>query len=790
MSDNQEISIEIDGQCLSAQKGEMVIAVADRADIRIPRFCYHEKLPIAANCRMCLVEVEKAPKPLPACATPVMPGMKVKTRSPLALEAQRAVMEFLLINHPLDCPICDQGGQCELQDVAMGFGRNISRYTEKKRVVADKSLGPLIATDMTRCIHCTRCVRFGQDVANIREMGATGRGEFTQIGTYIEKSIDSELSGNIIDLCPVGALTSKPFRFKARAWELKQSNGIAVHDVLGSNVYMHAWRNQVMRVVPKQNEHINEVWLSDRDRYSYEGLNSPDRLQYPMIKSETGEWIKTDWHKALTVALEQIQQTLHEKGPAEVGALISPNASTEEHYLWQKFCREHQIGNIDHRVYHQNTRLASTASHDYPRLGLSLEALEQCEVIVLIGTNIHKDVPLLGHRIVKAAKNGAKVVMINPVRFMTNFKVEHEFILPHGDMIEPLAALLKSLAENKHTELLSGVTANQEMREIAELLKQTNKKAILLGPLAISHPHFDELYFLANECAKSAHASFGVLPIGGNNAGAYLADSLPEPNALSANEMFAKPLSTYLLYQLDPEFDCPNPAKTLTTLAKAKSVIAFTAYISDALKKYATVLLPVVPFSETSGTYVNGLEEWQTMDAAVTPLGEARPGWKVLRVLGNLFKLDGFEYESTDEVLAELKNHLANKPGKDIYHTNIEPLKLSLGAGLNSGKLNRIAPVGLYQVDSVVRRAAALQKTSDSQQMQFVYINSKEAKKRKLTENQLVHVLQDNQKSQAIVLKLSEQLPDGVILAYHGVEALNNLGAHGEWVDLQGVNAS
>jgi NADH-quinone oxidoreductase subunit G len=794
MSDIQESSIEleIDGQTLRAQKGAMVIEVADEAGIRIPRFCYHKKLPIAANCRMCLVEVEKAPKPLPACATPVMPGMKVKTRSPMALEAQKSVMEFLLINHPLDCPICDQGGQCELQDVAMGFGQDISRYTEAKRVVKDKNLGSLIATDMTRCIHCTRCVRFGQDVANIREMGATGRGEFTQIGTYIEKSISSELSGNIIDLCPVGALTSKPFRFKARAWELKQSNGVSTHDILGSNLYLHAWRNQVMRVVPRENEQLNEVWLSDRDRYSYEGLNSPDRLQKPMIKSESGEWQEVDWHKALTVALEQVQKTLHEQGPAQIGSLISPNASIEEHYLLQKFCRDHEIGNIDHRVFQQNNKNQSSLP-SYPSLGITLEELEKTEVIVLIGTNIHKDIPLLGHRIVKAVKNGAKVIMINPAHFSTNFKVDHDLVYSYGEMIKPLAGILKASGVTKQAGLLSAVNISPQEQVIAELMAQPGKKAIFLGPLGISHPNFDELYFLATEWAKQAQASFGLLSHGGNSAGAYIAGAIPDPAGLCANEMFAQSLKTYLLYQIDPLIDSPNPGKTKLALSQAESVIAFTSYVSETLKQYATVLLPVVPYTETAGTYVNAMGQWQTVDAAVTPLGEARPGWKVLRVLGNLFKLDGFDYQNTNEILAEVKLQFANKPGKNLYHTDFVPAKLSLTNVAPIGApLVRVAPIGLYQIDNITRRAAALQNTPDNQQTSFVYLNKQEAVKRELFDGHPVRLIQPefDKMSDPLLLKISDSLPDGVVLAYHGLSELNLLGGNGEWVDVQPVDSS
>ncbi len=791
---SEEISIEIDGQTLSAKKGAMVIEVADEAGIRIPRFCYHKKLPIAANCRMCLVEVEKAPKPLPACATPVMPGMKIKTRSPLALEAQQSVMEFLLINHPLDCPICDQGGQCELQDVAMGFGRTISRYTEAKRVVADKNLGSLIATDMTRCIHCTRCVRFGESVANIREMGATGRGEFTQIGTYIEQSIDSELSGNIIDLCPVGALTSKPFRFKARAWELKQSHSVSVHDLLGSHLYLHAWHHQVMRVVPRENEQINEVWLSDRDRYSYEGLNSPDRLQKPMIKSESGEWKEVDWHQALTVALEQIQKTLHEHGASQIGALISPNSSVEEHYLLQKFCRDHSIGNIDHRLFQQNNKNQASLP-SYPTLGTTLEDLEKTDIIILIGTNIHKDIPLLGHRLVKAVKNGAKVMVINPVHFSTNFAIAHELVCPYGDMITPLAAILKASGMTKNAGLVSELNPTQLEQDIAALLVQPGKKIVLLGHLALSHPKFDELYFLATELAKQTQASFGLLSTGANSAGGFIAGSVPDPAASSANEMLDQALKTYLFYNLDPEIDCPNPGQMQLALSQADSVIAFTPYVSPMLKKYATVLLPIVPFSEMAGTYINGLGQWQTVDAAVKPLGEARPGWKVLRVLGNLFKLEGFDYQSTEDILTEVKTVFAQKPGRNLYYIDFAPSKLSLhtcATAPSDTALVRIAPIGLYQVDNVVRRAAALQKTADNQQTQFVYLNHKEALKRNLSHGQLVNfsLTISSKKSEPLILSLCDNLPDGVVMAYHGVSELSHFGGNGEWVEIQAADSS
>ena len=535
------------------------------------------------------------------------------------------------------------------------------------------------------------------------------------------------------------------------------------------------------------------MWLADRDRYSYEGLNSPDRLQKPMIKSEAGEWIQVDWHQALTVALEQVQKTLHQQGPQEVGALISPNASVEEHYLLQKFCREHKIGHIDHRVFQQNNKNQYSLP-SYPTLGVSLDELEKTDVIVLIGTNIHKDVPLLAHRILKAQKNGAKVVMINPVHFSTNFNTEYEIVCTHGDMIKPLASILKATGATKHTTLLSGVSAEATEQSVAQLLAQPGKKAVFLGPLAISHPHFDELYFLATEWAKLAQASFGLLSHGGNSAGAYIAGSIPDASGFGAHEMLAKNLKTYLLYQIDPEIDCPHPGKAKLALSQAEHVIAFTSYASETLKKYATVLLPVVPFSETAGTYVNALGQWQTVDAAVTPLGEARPGWKVLRVLGNLFKLEGFEYQHSNEILAEVKTQLANRPGKSVYHTDYVPPKLNIiSSPMHSDKaLIRIAPVGLYQIDNVTRRAAALQKTADNQQTQFVYLNKTEAQKRELFDGHPVRLVQldSNVASDPLLLRVSDKLPDGVVLAYHGISELGAIGGQGEWVDVQPVDSS
>ncbi|WP_455212322.1 NADH-quinone oxidoreductase subunit NuoG, partial [Kaarinaea lacus] len=560
-------NIEINGKKIKARNGAMIIEAADEAGIFIPRFCYHRKLSIAANCRMCLVEVEKVAKPLPACATPVTDGMKIFTKSTKAIDAQKGVMEFLLINHPLDCPICDQGGECELQDIAMGYGNAFSEFGEKKRVVKDKNLGPLIATDMTRCIHCTRCVRFGEEIAGIRELGATGRGEHMEIGTYVSHTVTSELSGNVIDLCPVGALTSKPFRFSARAWEMVQRDSIAPHDCLGSNIHVHVANNKVMRIVPKDNEAINETWISDRDRFSYEALNSQERLGSPKIKSGT-TWKDADWESALQATVDGLKAVFKNRGAAQVGVLASPTATVEELYLTQKLARSLGIDSIDHRIRQMDFSDQDIAP-SFPWLGQSIADLERLNSVLLIGSNIRKDQPIAAHRLRKASQNGAKVLCINSVDYDFYFPIAEKLICSPANMLGDLAGVLKAVLKKTGKAspeglepLLAPVAVNKTHESIAEQLINGDSSSVLFGPQAINHPQFSALRALAHSIAQFTDSRIGYLPEAGNTSGAWIAGMVPHRAAageavttvgLTALDMFKNPLKAYILLDLEPE---------------------------------------------------------------------------------------------------------------------------------------------------------------------------------------------------------------------------------------------
>lgn len=716
------VNIQIDGTTVKARQGAMIIEAADELGIPIARFCYHKKLSVAANCRMCLVEVEKAAKPLPACATPVTEGMKVYTKSEKALDAQRGTMEFLLINHPLDCPICDQGGECELQDVSLGYGGDESRYHEAKRVVRDKDLGPLIATDMTRCIHCTRCVRFGEEIAGIKELGATGRGEHMEIGTYVQRAVSSELSGNVIDLCPVGALTSKPFRYTARPWELRAMDAIAPHDCVGSNIYLHTRGNRVMRVLPRENESINETWISDRDRFSYEGLNSPQRLRVPLIKQD-GQWQETDWETVLNAAVARVKQVVTSRGAGQVGALVSPNATVEEHYLTQKLLRALGSGNVDHRLRQQDFSDQEVAPA-YPWLGQSLEDLQQLNGVLLIGSNIRKDQPLIGHRIRKAAMAGARVGLVNNVDYEFRFPVAAKSIVSPAGMERALAGIVKVLLEGSGgppadiADLLAVVKPDKPLRAIADLLRQGEKTTVLLGNQAAAHPAAATLRALAGMIAELSGSTLGFVSEGANGAGAWLAGAVSHREAggraaqqkgLDARAMLENGLKAYVLVGVEPELDCADSAAALKAMAQAECVVALTAFDSEALRDYADVLLPIAAFSETAGSFVNAEGRWQSFNGAAAPPGEARPAWKVLRVLGNLFGARGFDYMSSAEVRDEVVRAAAELK-VDNRVTWPHPVSLSTDAS----DLVRLAETPLYAVDGIVRRAEALQKTGDA----------------------------------------------------------------------------
>ena len=719
MSDDT-LSIEIDGRAYEARKGQMLIEVADANAIPIPRFCYHEKLTVAANCRMCLVEVERAPKPLPACATPVMDGMKVFTRSKLARNAQRSVMEFLLINHPLDCPICDQGGECELQDVAMGYGRDVSRFNERKRAVEDKDLGPLIATDMTRCIHCTRCVRFGEEIGGMPELGATGRGEDMEIGTFITRSVDSELSGNVIDLCPVGALTSKPFRFRARAWEMAQHDGVAPHDPVGSNIHLHVRRGRVLRVVPRANESINEVWISDRDRFGYEGLYSDDRVLSPMVKRD-GTWCEVPWEEALEAAVKGLREVVAEKGGDALGGLASASCTVEELYLFQRLVRGIGSANVDHRV-RQRDFSDQDAAPTYPCIGMGVDELERLDAALLVGSCTRKEHPIVNHRLRKASIAGAPVMYLDVMAHDLNIAAAVRVVVPPSKLADRLAAVTVAAARlaDRQPEgleaLAGGVEVDSDAERIARTLLDAGCSAILLGPQAISHGDAAALRGLAACLADLTGATLGTLDEGANPAGAWLAGAVPHREThgvpttrggLDARAMLETGLDAWMLMGLEPELDCADGARAREALNRAQFVVSLGMYRSEAMSEYANVILPIAAFAETDGTFVNLSGTWQSFAAAVPPWADSRPAWRVLRVLGNLFELAGFEQETIDDVRAQFgEPGPAGMPGWSLPRSLPEPAEIGV---------ERIAPVPIYASDALVRRSMPLQATKDAE---------------------------------------------------------------------------
>ncbi|KTC94425.1 NADH-quinone oxidoreductase subunit NuoG [Legionella erythra] len=708
-------TIEIDGKTFEVENGKMIIEVADEAGIYIPRFCYHKKLSVAANCRMCLVEVENGRKPVPACATPITNGMKVFTKSEEAIRSQEAVMEFLLINHPLDCPICDQGGECELQDISMGFGHDSSEYEEIKRSVEDDNLGPLIATEMTRCIHCTRCVRFGDEVAGLRELGATGRGERMQIGTYVQHSIQSEVSGNIIDLCPVGALTSKPYRFTARAWELTQHDSLAPHDCLGSNVYLHVRRNQVMRAVPKEDEAINETWLSDRDRFSYLGLKSEMRAGHPMIKAQ-GQWQTVDWETALKFVAEGISKVIKQHGPEQFAAFASPSSTLEEFYLLQKLMRELGVNNLDYRLRQVDFRDQDGLPTTWENT-LKIADIEHQQAILLLGCNIHREVPLAGVRVRKAFRNGAKLFAINPVDYEYNFDVQAKVVVSPQEMPMQLAKLIAAMAvdvqklpENVQ-RLIVGLEIDEVFRAMAAELSQ-NKTAIIMGALCENHPDAALLRTLVHVLESISGLRVLRLTTGANAAGAELAGMLPHRTTasksvsqpgLDAQSALNAKLKGYFLLGVEPGFDFANPFNARQSMLAAEFVVLVSAFQHESMFDYADVILPMAPYAETSGTYINVDYRWQTVKGACSPYEEARPAWKILRVLGNLLHCQNFTYVSSDDILTEVKSIVGMTA--EVKYQPYYPESLPA----YHQQLVRVGEWPLYRCDAIVRSAQALQ---------------------------------------------------------------------------------
>jgi NADH-quinone oxidoreductase subunit G len=699
--------IEIDGKQIEVAAGATVMDAAHQAGISIPHFCYHKKLSIAASCRMCLVEVEKAPKPLPACATPVTDGMKVQTHSAKAIAAQAGVMEFLLINHPLDCPICDQGGECQLQDIAVGYGGSSSRYSEPKRVVKDKELGPLISTDMTRCIHCSRCVRFGQEIAGLMELGMPGRGEHMEVMPFLQTQVNHELSGNVIELCPVGALTSKPFRYSARSWELSRRKAVSPHDGLGANIQVHVKNNRVMRVVPQDNEAINECWIADRDRFSYDALNSDQRLTQPMLKKD-GQWQVATWQDALEYTASRLSQIRDSKGAAAIGALASPHQTVEELYLFTKLMRGLGTENIDHRLAQADASQGAGARW----LGMPVAELATLNRVLLVGASIRQEQPLVAQRLRQAVKHGAQLNVLHAAGDDLLSKVNARLIAKPGDWINGLAQVAKAMQEagadlGSTSAAISSVSVSDAARSIAASLMSGDKKAVLLGALAQNHVQAAQLHVLAQAIAAASGATLGFLSPAANSVGAQLVGALPGPNGLGARAMLDKPRSAYVLLGVEPELDAYDTAVAAAAVRGVEFVVALSAFKTAALD-YADVLLPIAPFTETAGSFVNMEGRLQSFHGVVKPQGEARPAWKVLRVLGNLLNLGGFDYDTAEAVRADaVQGDLASALNNAAPETN-----LTLNVA-NEG-LERVGETPLYQLDPIVRRSPALQATADA----------------------------------------------------------------------------
>ncbi|MGN6525411.1 MAG: NADH-quinone oxidoreductase subunit NuoG [Burkholderiaceae bacterium] len=700
------IEIELDGKKVSVPEGSMVMHAADAADTYIPHFCYHKKLSIAANCRMCLVDIEKAPKPMPACATPVTQGMIVRTKSDKAIKAQQSVMEFLLINHPLDCPICDQGGECQLQDLAVGYGGSASRYTEEKRVVFHKPAGPLLSMEeMSRCIHCTRCVRFGQEVAGVMELGMAHRGEHSEIQTFVGRSVDSELSGNMIDICPVGAITSKPFRYQARTWELSRRRSVSPHDSVGANIVVQVKNNQVLRVVPFENEDVNECWIADRDRFSYEALKHESRLTAPMIK-QNGQWQQVDWPTALGYVADGVKRVKAEFGVAGIGALAHPNSTVEEMHLLAKLVRGLGSESIDHRLRHADF----TNVGGVRWLGTSIASLSKLDRALVVGSFLRKDHPLLAQRLRQAARQGAQVFALGANADDWLLPVAGRITAAPGAWVKALADIAHCVATVQGKAAPFAGETTPEAQAIAASLIIGERGAVLLGNAAAQHPQAYTLLALANWIAQATGCTVGYLGDAGNNVGAQLVNALPGPGGLNAGQMLSQPMRALFLLGVEPELDAADAAAARAALGGSGLVVALTPF-RNAAADVADVLLPISPFTETAGTFVNAEGRVQSFQGTCRPLGETRPGWKVLRVLGDLLGLPGFGQQSSEEVLAEA---LGDRATLAARLDNRAALPTTLPADAAASGHERIADVPIYATDSLVRRALSLQLTADA----------------------------------------------------------------------------
>ncbi|HYG55896.1 MAG TPA: NADH-quinone oxidoreductase subunit NuoG [Burkholderiales bacterium] len=695
------LKVEVDGKEVEVPHGATVMDAAHKLGVYVPHFCYHSKLSIAANCRMCLVEVEKAPKPMPACATPVTDGMKVRTHSPVAKKAQNGVMEFLLINHPLDCPICDQGGECQLQDLAVGYGHSNSRYQEEKRVVLRKELGPLVAAEeMSRCIQCTRCVRFGQEIGGIMELGLAGRGENAEIVSFVGRAVESELSGNMIDLCPVGALTSEPFRYKARTWELSRRRSVAPHDSQGSNLVVQVKQNKVMRVLPLTNEAVNECWLSDKDRFSYEGLNAADRLTRPMVKRD-GEWREVDWEAAFDVVVENL------KG-RDFGVLASPHSTLEELHLVSRLGVA-----ADFRLRHSDFS-ADGKRAGIPWLGMPIAELQALDRVLVVGSFLRKDHPLLAHRLRQAARRGAHIHMLH--------SVDDDWLMPV-----------------KSKKIVAPSQIASELKSFEEVLKSGKNAAVLLGNFAQQHPQAAQIH----AAAQALGVKVGFLGEAANSVGGYVA-GLPNGNLHQVLEKQA-----LVLLNVEPELDCGDPTRVRKALDDARFVVSLTSYRTGL--DYADVLMPIAPFTETAGTFINTEGRVQGFYATVHPLGDARPGWKVLRVLGSLLEKQGFELDTVDDV------RKAALGGRDVGGLLSNEINAPATNGSSVSGIQRITDVPIYFADPIVRRSPPLQATRDAAAPK-AWMNARMMEKVGVKPGEKVRV------NQAVIdCALDERLPDDCV---------------------------
>ena len=699
------VEIELDGQKVAVTPGSMVMHAAEKAGVYIPHFCYHKKLSIAANCRMCLVDVEKAPKPMPACATPVTQGMVVRTKSDKAIKAQQSVMEFLLINHPLDCPICDQGGECQLQDLAVGYGGGKSRYEEEKRVVQHKSVGPLISMEeMSRCIHCTRCVRFGQEVAGAMELGMSHRGEHSEIETFLGASIDSELSGNMIDICPVGALTSKPFRYSARTWEMSRRKSVSPHDSTGANLVIQVKNHQVMRVIPFENESVNECWIADRDRFSYEALNGPERLTQPMLK-QGGQWKSVDWQTALEYVANGLADIKNQHGAASIGVLASPHSSVEELHLAAALIRGLGADNIDHRL-----RRSEFAATSVQWLGRSIASLSTLNRVLVVGSNLRKDHPLFAQRIRQAVKRGAKVHAIAEQAQDWAMPVASMSAVPSAMWVSALAKIASSIARSLDVAPPSDVLPDEASDAIAKSLLSGSEKAVLLGNAAAHHPNAASLLLLANWIGKHTGASVGYLTEAANTVGAQLVKAQPQNSGLNAAQMLSGQMKALVLLNTEPQFDAANGALAVANVAKSQMVVTLSPFKANL--ECSDVLLPIAPFTETAGSFVNAEGRLQSFHAVVKPLGETRPAWKVLRVLGGMLGLPGFTQESVAEVLAQALPGIKTGDCSALKPVTVDTKSAAIDL---DSSLVKPCVAAIYQLDGIVRRSPSLQATADGQ---------------------------------------------------------------------------